>query len=47
MRLSLALSDSIDWLNERLGWIADWAVLLSCVVSALNALLVARLVYAT
>ena len=37
MRPLLAFSDAIDWMNERLGWIADWAVLLSCVISALNA----------
>jgi TRAP-type mannitol/chloroaromatic compound transport system permease small subunit len=37
VKLSLALSTAIDAMNEKLGWIADWSVLLSCVVSALNA----------
>ena len=33
----LALSRGIDALNEKLGWIADWLVLLSCLISAANA----------
>jgi len=33
----LALSRGIDSLNEKLGWIADWLVLLSCTISAANA----------
>ena len=33
----LALSRGIDALNEKLGWIADWLVLLSCAISAANA----------
>jgi TRAP-type mannitol/chloroaromatic compound transport system permease small subunit len=33
----LALSRAIDFLNEKLGWIADWLVLLSCLISAGNA----------
>ena len=37
MKLSLAFSSAVDWLNERIGWIADWLVLLACVVSAANA----------
>ncbi len=37
MKYSLALSGAIDSLNEKIGWIADWLVLLSCVVSAANA----------
>jgi len=33
----LALSRWIDALNEKFGWIADWLVLLSCLISAANA----------
>ncbi|MEA3192117.1 MAG: hypothetical protein QOD26_450 [Betaproteobacteria bacterium] len=33
----LALSRGIDALNEKLGVIADWLVLLSCLISAANA----------
>jgi len=33
----LALSRGINALNEKLGWIADWLVLLSCLISAANA----------
>lgn len=39
MKISLALSDAIDSLNEKFGWIADWMVLLSCLVSAGNAVM--------
>jgi TRAP-type mannitol/chloroaromatic compound transport system permease small subunit len=34
----LAISRVIDKLNERLAWIANWMVLLSCVISAGNAM---------
>ena len=37
MKPLLAVSGAIDALNERFGWIADWMVLLSCLVSAGNA----------
>jgi TRAP-type mannitol/chloroaromatic compound transport system permease small subunit len=37
MQALLRLSKCIDGFNERIGWIADWMVLLSCSVSALNA----------
>jgi len=37
MKHLLALSRGIDALNEKLGWIADWLVLLSCAISAANA----------
>ena len=33
----LAFARSIDWLNDRFGWIAEWAVFLSCFISAANA----------
>jgi TRAP-type mannitol/chloroaromatic compound transport system permease small subunit len=33
----LALSRWIDALNEKFGWVADWLVLLSCLISAANA----------
>lgn len=35
----LRLSGAIDWVNERLGWLANILVLLACVVSAGNAML--------
>ena len=34
MRPLLALSNSIDWLNEKLGGVCNWLVLAACVVSA-------------
>jgi len=37
MRQLLALAKGIDWLNDRFGWIAEWAVFLSCFISAGNA----------
>jgi len=37
MKLCLGLSRAIDAMNERLGTIADWLVLLSCLISAGNA----------
>jgi TRAP-type mannitol/chloroaromatic compound transport system permease small subunit len=37
MNLLLRLSGGIDAVNARLGWIADWLVLLSCLISAGNA----------
>jgi len=37
MNLLLRLSAGIDAVNARLGWIADWLVLLSCLISAGNA----------
>ncbi len=37
MKTLLALSRGIDVLNEKFGWIADWMVLLSCLISAGNA----------
>jgi TRAP-type mannitol/chloroaromatic compound transport system permease small subunit len=33
------VSQAIDWLNEKVGRIAVWAVLVSCLVSAVNATL--------
>jgi len=39
MRPLLALSNSIDWLNEKLGGICNWLVLAACVVSAANAMI--------
>src|SRR5947207_10028311 len=33
----LALSRAIDAVNEKLSWIADWLVFLSCLISAGNA----------
>ena len=35
----LRRSHGIDWLNEKIGRIAVWAVLVSCMVSAVNATL--------
>ena len=37
MKRWLALSRGIDALNEKLGWVADALVLLSCLISAGNA----------
>ena len=39
MRPLLALSTSIDWLNEKLGGICNWLVLAACLVSAANAMI--------
>ena len=39
MRPLLALSNLIDWLNEKLGGICNWLVLAACVVSAGNAMI--------
>ena len=39
MRPLLALSNAIDWLNEKLGGICNWLVLAACVVSAGNAMI--------
>ena len=33
----LALSRAIDWFNEKFGVIANWLVLLACLISAGNA----------
>ena len=38
MRALLSVSRFIDGLNERLGYLADWAVVLSCAISAGNAM---------
>jgi len=38
MAFLLALSTAIDKFNEKLGWIANWLVLLACLVSAANAM---------
>lgn len=37
MKALLQLAHGIDWLNDRFGKLAAWAVLLSCLISALNA----------
>jgi TRAP-type mannitol/chloroaromatic compound transport system permease small subunit len=37
MKSLLAVSRGIDALNAKLGWVADWLVLLSCLISAGNA----------
>ena len=37
MKQLLALSRAIDLVNEKLGWVADWLVLASCLISAGNA----------
>lgn len=38
MRPLLAFSAAIDWLNEKIGYVCNLMVLLSCVVSAGNAM---------
>src|SRR5437868_6815804 len=35
----LALSNGIDWLNEKLGGVCNWLVLAACVFSAANAMI--------
>ena len=37
MKLCLGLSRAIDAMNQRIGTVADWLVLLSCLISAGNA----------
>jgi TRAP-type mannitol/chloroaromatic compound transport system permease small subunit len=37
MNLLLALAKAIDWLTDRFGTVALWAVLASCVISCANA----------
>lgn len=37
MKLCLALSRAIDAMNARIGFLAEWLVLLSCLISAGNA----------
>jgi len=37
LRALLKLSSGIDWVNEKFGVIANWLVLLACVISAGNA----------
>ncbi|MEN9539884.1 MAG: hypothetical protein RLZZ126_2119 [Pseudomonadota bacterium] len=37
MQALLTLSKGIDKLNDRFAWLAIWAILLSCLISALNA----------
>jgi len=39
MRPLLAVSNGIDWINEKLGGICNWLVLAACVVSAANAMI--------
>ena len=33
----LKLSSAIDWINEQFGAVANWLVLLACLISAGNA----------
>jgi len=37
MKKLLAFSRGVDYVNAKIGWIADWLVLLSCLISAGNA----------
>ncbi len=37
MKTLLAFSQMVDWITDRFGFIAKWAVILSCFISALNA----------
>jgi TRAP-type mannitol/chloroaromatic compound transport system permease small subunit len=37
VRALLKLSSGIDWLNEKFGVVANWLVLLACLISAGNA----------
>lgn len=38
MQALLAFSRAVDWINERIGRIASWCVLIACLVSTGNAL---------
>ena len=38
MRALLGLSTAIDWLNEKIGVLCNWLVLLACLVSGGNAM---------
>ena len=38
MKALLAFAHGVDWLNDSFGWIAKWAVVLSCFISAGNAI---------
>jgi len=37
LKALLSLAHAIDWINDRFATIAKWAVILSCVISCLNA----------
>ena len=37
MSALLQLSRLIDWINDRFGFIAKWAIFLACIISAANA----------
>lgn len=37
MKALLALARTIDWITDRFGELAKWAVVLSCLISCLNA----------
>ena len=39
MNLLLAFTRGVDWLNDRFGRVAEWAVILSCFISAGNAVI--------
>ncbi|MBB3771721.1 TRAP-type mannitol/chloroaromatic compound transport system permease small subunit [Angulomicrobium tetraedrale] len=43
----LAFSRGVDWLNEKFGWLADYCVLLACLISAGNATVRYLLSYST
>ena len=38
MKTLLAFSKMVDWITDKFGVIAKWAVILSCFISALNAM---------
>jgi TRAP-type mannitol/chloroaromatic compound transport system permease small subunit len=39
MRLLLSVSTLIDWINEKIGVVCNWLVLLACIVSGGNAMI--------
>ena len=39
MRAALGLARAIDWLNERIGKVTAWAILVAVLVSAINAII--------
>ena len=39
MKALLRFCDAVDWLNQKLGELSNWLVLIACVISAGNALI--------
>jgi TRAP-type mannitol/chloroaromatic compound transport system permease small subunit len=39
MKALLGFCDAVDWVNQKLGYLANWLVLIACVISAGNAMI--------